>query len=140
MNLLLDRCSPGKDATLGTLSVNGKLLCWTLEDTVREVDGQPVSKWKVLGATAIPRGKYAVIITYSNRFKRDMPLLVDVPGFSGIRIHPGNTSEDTEGCILVGGRPTKPNWLPNSRMTFDKLFAILEEAEQHGEPVSIVVK
>ena len=76
-------------------------LCWTLEDVVREVPGEPVEAWKIKGDTAIPRGTYAVRVTRSNRFKTDLPLLLNVPGFEGVRIHGGNTAADTEGCILV---------------------------------------
>ena len=76
-------------------------LCWALEDVVREVPGEPVEAWKVKGQTAIPRGTYAVRVTRSNRFKTDLPLLLDVPGFAGVRLHGGNTAADTEGCILV---------------------------------------
>lgn len=76
-------------------------LCWTLEDPVREVPGEPVEVWKIKGDTAIPRGTYAVRVTRSNRFKTDLPLLLNVPGFEGVRIHGGNTAADTEGCILV---------------------------------------
>ena len=76
-------------------------LCWTLEDVVREIPGQPVAAWKVKRETAIPRGTYPIRVTRSNRFGVDLPLLLDVPGFDGIRIHGGNTAADTEGCILV---------------------------------------
>ena len=76
-------------------------LCWTLEDVVREVPGEPVEAWKIPGETAIPRGTYAVRVTRSSRFKADLPILLNVPGFEGIRIHGGNTAADTEGCILV---------------------------------------
>jgi hypothetical protein len=76
-------------------------LCWTLEDVVREAPGQPVEAWKIPGETAIPRGTYAVRVTRSSRFKADLPILLNVPGFEGIRIHGGNTAADTEGCILV---------------------------------------
>jgi len=76
-------------------------LCWTLEDAVRELDGMPVGRWKIKGHTAIPVGTYKVLVTFSNRFKKLLPLLWEVPGFGGIRIHGGNTAEDTEGCILV---------------------------------------
>lgn len=76
-------------------------LCWTLEDAVREVPGQPVAAWKVRGRTAISCGSYGVVVTMSKRFGKLLPLLVDVPGFAGVRIHGGNTAADTEGCILV---------------------------------------
>ena len=76
-------------------------LCWTLEDVVREIPGQPVTAWKIKRETAIPRGTYPIRVTRSNRFGVDLPLLIDVPGFDGVRIHGGNTAADTEGCILV---------------------------------------
>lgn len=98
-----------------------KFLCWTLEDTERERAGVPVEVWKIPGATAIPRGRYKITITFSNRFQRMLPLLNNVPGFSGIRIHPGNTSEDTEGCILPGmNRDTDS--VTQSRTAFTFLF------------------
>ena len=89
-------------ATLGSLYVNGEWACWTLEDTIREVSGVPVEAWKVAGQTAIPQGDYFVRITQSARFGRALPLLETVPGFTGVRMHPGNTAENTEGCILLG--------------------------------------
>lgn len=76
-------------------------LCWTLEDVVREVPGQPVQMWKIKGQTAIARGVYQIAVTMSQRFKRLLPILSVVFGFEGIRIHGGNTAADTEGCILV---------------------------------------
>ena len=82
------------DATTGELYVDGKFVCYTLEDAIR--------KEKIKGVTAIPAGTYDVIINMSTRFKRLMPLLLNVPDFEGVRIHPGNTAEDTEGCIRVG--------------------------------------
>ena len=84
-------------------------LCWTLEDVVREVPGEPVEAWKVKGQTAIPRGTYAVRVTRSSRFKADLPLLLDVPGFAGVRLHGGNTAADTDGCILVAHHHPREN-------------------------------
>jgi len=96
MRLELIRTECGKVCTIGELLIDGKHECHTLEDVVR-ADGV-----KVYGETAIPPGVYSVDITYSPRFKRDLPLLIGVQNFIGIRIHPGNTASDTEGCILVG--------------------------------------
>lgn len=76
-------------------------ICYTLEDAVREVQGQPVAAWKARGRTTIPYGSYGLVVTMSVRFGKPLPLLVDVPGFAGVRIHGGNTAADTEGCILV---------------------------------------
>ena len=109
------------NCTIGKLSNEGKFICYTLEDRVRES--------KIPGVTAIPRGNYKVIKSYSNRFKRDMLLLVDVPGFSGIRIHSGNTAKDTEGCILVGltaGDEEIYRSREALRMLEDELFPALE--------------
>lgn len=107
------RCTPGK------LFVDGQFYCYTLEDIVREI--------KIDGQTAIPAGRYRVIVNRSNRFKRDMPLLLNVPGFDGIRIHNGNTAEHTEGCILLGNtRDVTHVW--GSIATFKKFFKELQEA------------
>jgi hypothetical protein len=89
-------------ATLGVLFVDGVFQCFTLEDPIREQLGVPVEVWKRPGETAIPAGCYEVTVTWSPRFQRNLPELRAVPGFSGIRIHTGNRSADTAGCILVG--------------------------------------
>jgi Family of unknown function (DUF5675) len=96
-------------STIGELTADGVFQCFTLEDVVR-ADPTPdtpvtvadVAAVKVPGKTAIPPGRYRVIVTRSERFKRDLPLLQAVPGFEGIRIHAGNSDANTEGCILVG--------------------------------------
>lgn len=102
MKLRLLREPSALSATIGLLLMDGRWLCWTLEDVVREVQGQPVASWKVPKATAIPFGIYAVQVTMSARFKRPLPLITPVDGFDGIRMHRGNTAADTEGCIIVG--------------------------------------
>lgn len=112
-HLRLIREPSDRGATLGSLYINDVWACWTLEDAMREpqpwlraiefekVDAW-VRSWKVPGKTAIPAGRYGVALTRSNRFQMVLPELLHVPGFSGIRIHSGNTDKDTEGCILVG--------------------------------------
>lgn len=100
--LLLREATSGLTCTIGSLFVNDQFECYTLEDVVREVPGKPVLEWKIPHETAIPRGRYQVIITLSKRFGYETPILIGVQGFDGIRIHPGNTGRDTEGCILVG--------------------------------------
>ena len=98
---LIRRPTQGK-ATIGDLSIDGAFECYTLEDVVR-----PTGE-KVYGETAIPPGRYQVVITRSNRFSAIaghdvyLPILLNVPGFEGVRIHGGNKPQDTEGCILVG--------------------------------------
>ena len=89
-------------------------------------------------STAIPTGTYNVVITPSNRFKRDLPLLENVPGFTGIRIHPGNTAADTEGCILVGkGHSTRS--VTDSRAAFNDLFNRIRAALDRLEVVTMEV-
>jgi hypothetical protein len=93
----------------------------------------------VPGETAIPYGTYGVIINWSPRFNRPLPLLLEVPDFSGIRIHPGNTAKDTEGCILVGdGFSADHKAVLNSRVTFNKLFPLLQEALAEGISIEIL--
>lgn len=139
MKIVLERVQLDPDVTIGSLSVDGSWTCWTCEDTVREVAGQPVSAWKVHGQTAIPRGTYRVIVDRSQRFQRDLPLLIDVPGFAGIRIHPGNTAADTEGCLLPGEIRLAKS-VGRSQAAFGTLFAMIREALARGETVTIEVQ
>jgi hypothetical protein len=131
MNLRLVRDIAGADCTLGTLSIDGRFECFTCEDVERTGP-------KVFGKTAIPRGRYRVIVTPSNRFKRELPLLVDVPGFSGIRIHPGNTAADTDGCILPGVTRSG-SAVQRSREAFVPLFAKIRDAIARSDAVTIEV-
>ena len=135
MELTLNRIFLGSSATIGELLVNDKHLCDTLEDRVRP-EGE-----KVYGKTAIPEGTYEVKLTHSPRFKKILPEILNVPNFSGIRIHTGNSSKDTEGCILVGTWDgEKEDWVGNSRIAFDELMALLEEATNNKGKVTITVK
>ena len=142
MRLELKRKALLPEYTIGDLFVDGKLFCNTLEDTVRDLnkdgDLNDAGEGKVYGQTAIPYGTYEVVITYSNRFKRQLPLLENVKGFEGIRIHPGNTKEDTHGCILVGVN-SKKGMVTESKKTFDKLFAILRDAVEMKETIFITI-
>lgn len=124
MQLRLIREPSRLGATLGVLFVDGVFECFTLEDVVRAGE-------KVDGQTAIPAGRYQVVITFSNRFQRPLPLLVNVPGFERIRIHAGNTDADTEGCILVGA-DRGLNAVLQSRLAFADLFPKLETALKAG--------
>lgn len=99
MKLTLKRIFKGEKYTIGKLYIDGEYFADTLEDPVREE--------KIYGETAIPIGTYKVTITLSPRFRRWLPLLHDVPNFEGVRIHRGNTPEDTHGCILVGQNKIK---------------------------------
>lgn len=120
-----------EDSTIGELLVDGIHECFTLEDRVRPGP-------KVPGATAITEGTYRVIITPSARFKRDLPLLQGVPEFSGVRIHSGNTSANTEGCILVGQTRGK-DWIGQSRDAFAALFTKMQTALAMGEIITITI-
>jgi hypothetical protein len=131
MRLKLERSRCGPKCTIGTLLVDGKVECFTLEDVVRAGE-------KVYGETAIPAGVYNVVVTPSNRFKRDLPLIENVPNFEGIRIHPGNTAADTHGCILVGAAKG-PDYVSHSREAFDALFKKIKESLGAGEKVTLEV-
>jgi len=128
MKLLLQRKPSGETATIGELFIDGRFECDTLEDVVREVVGQPVSVWKIAGKTAIPSGVYTVKLTYSPRFKRILPLIENVPGFSGVRIHPLNDASQTEGCIGPGIWE-EGETVGFSKVTFDKLYNRLQQAQ-----------
>jgi hypothetical protein len=135
MELTLNRIFLGSSATIGELLINDKHLCDTLEDRVRP-EGE-----KVYGKTAIPEGTYEVKLTHSPRFKKILPEILNVPNFSGIRIHTGNSSKDTEGCIIVGTWDgEKEDWVGSSKIAFDKLMTLLEEATNNKEKVTITVK
>jgi len=102
VELVLRRRPTVADTTLGVLFRGSVFECYTLEDRVREIAGQPVEAWKIHGKTAIPAGRYRVQLVTSPRFGPDTMTLCDVPGFSLIRIHAGNDDADTHGCLLVG--------------------------------------
>ena len=139
MILTLDRKYKLPTYTIGKLYIDGEYFCDTLEDKDRGLTDSmfvsEISKIKIKKETAIPTGTYKVTITYSNRFKKNMPLINNVKGFEGIRIHSGNTNQDTEGCILVGFNKVKGNVI-NSRDTYNKLFSILSKSNN----ITITIK
>ncbi len=134
MKLEVSRLWPDTACTIGTLSVDGAPMCFTLEDIVR-----PPDEPKVFGQTAIPAGIYKVIVTHSPHFGCDLPLLVDVPNFDGVRIHPGNVAADTEGCILVGMDHLSDS-IGRSRIAFGELMPKIEAAIARGEEITIEVE
>ena len=113
MKLKLIREEETNDSTLGSLYIDNVFECFTLEDISRDV--------KIMHETCIPAGTYEVQITFSTRFQKQMPLLLNVLGFRGIRIHSGNTKEDTSGCILVG-QVRGQDIIYNSKIAFTNLF------------------
>ena len=121
MKLELKRRWETDKSTIGELFIDGVFECYTLEDVVRPV--------KIPKQTAIPTGNYRVVVDFSQKFQKLMPHVLDVPNFQGIRIHPGNTDVDTEGCILVG-RIHGHDFIGESRLAFAALYPkLLNEAD-----------
>lgn len=139
MKLLLERNRPHLTCTTGQLFIDGAFECFTLEDVVREIRGVPVARWKIPGKTAIPAGLYNVTLTWSPRFQKNMPLINDVPGFTGVRIHCGNTDADTEGCVLVG-RVEGNESILNSADAYRHLYPQLEAAIAAGELITLEIR
>ena len=131
MELLLKRHTFKPTYTIGKLFLNSKYFCDVIEDTVRDLnmdgDLDDSGEGKIYGKTAIPYGRYEVKLTMSNRFKKVLPILIGVKGFEGIRIHNGNTEQDSLGCLIVGENKEVGKVL-NSRVTMDKL---MKEFESH---------
>lgn len=130
----------GTNYTIGKLYIDGVYECYTLEDKVREVEGQPVSTWKIAGQTAIPKGTYYVIIDDSVRFGKPMPHITNVPGYDGVRIHSGNTDADTDGCILVGQTWAGGNFIGQSRVAFQEFMEHLWSATHSKDTITITVE
>lgn len=138
MQFILRRTHCLPDRTLGRLYIGHQPFCHTLEP--RRIDW--ATEQKIPGRTAIPEGRYRIRIRWSNKFRRPMPFLLDVPYFSGIMIHPGNTPADTQGCILVGTETpiAHPPYLVRSRPTFDSLLSLILRATDQGDPIGIEVR
>lgn len=143
MELNVKRIARKDGYTIGRLFINNEYFCDTLEDTDRGLkDTMQVNEIlakKVKAQTAIPTGKYDVILTFSPRFKRVLPLLLNVPGYQYIRVHNGNRPDSTEGCLLVGENKAKGQVI-NSRATLEKLMSILLECEKRKEKVTILIE
>jgi hypothetical protein len=142
MNLLLTRFKATDKSTIGTLAIDGAFFCYTLEDALR----WPMQK--IQDKTAIDPGVYNVIIDFSQRFKRLMPHVMDVPNFTGIRIHSGNTDADTSGCILLGTSYSVDR-IAGSRVAFgidaldnvlpDGFYAKIQAALVAGDTVTLTI-
>jgi len=130
MKLLLKRLHKTDKSTIGELSIDGKFECYTLEDVER--------KEKIFGKTAIPKGTYQVVMTMSNRFKKMMPLLLNVEGFTGVRIHSGNDATQTEGCLLLGTTRGQ-DFIGGSRDAIAKFYPKLQAALKIGK-VTITIE
>ena len=132
MIVTLRRIAFKETYTIGKLYIDGNYFCDTVEDVDRHLDDsmteEEIKKNKVYGETAIPYGMYKVTITYSPKFKKNLPLLEGVKGFSGIRIHSGNTAKDSLGCIIVG-KNKKVGMVLDSRVTMEKLMKVFDTKE-----------
>lgn len=133
MELHLKRLIKKQESTIGELTIDGKHECYICEDVDRHLaQDMPlaaIKSVKVAGQTAIPYGRYEIAITFSNRFQKPLPLLLDVKGFDGIRIHPGNTAADTDGCLLPGQTHTDTS-VDISREAFANLFDKIKAAHE----------
>ena len=133
MRITLYRIANRPAYCIGKLYIDGVYQCDTIEDTDRglddKMDEKDILKKKIKGETAIPTGVYPVYITWSSKYKKPMPLIDKVKGYSGIRIHSGNTSKDTEGCLIVGKNKEVGKVL-ESRKTYNALFKILTETKE----------
>ena len=140
MKLVLNRRPSRGGATIGELTHLGELVCYTLEDEIREVLGEPVANWKIRGRTAIPAGDYRITMEHSPRFGPNTLTVNSVPGFTGVRIHSGNTAEDTEGCPLVGMRVTDVSIVGGtSGPALRKIKAMVEIAVKSGQTVMLSI-
>lgn len=130
MRLTLKRVANKDKYCIGHLYINGKYFCDVLEDRDRGLDDsmtlEEIKKRKIKGQTAIPTGIYTILLTYSPKYKKIMPLVNNVKGYEGIRIHPGNTHVDTEGCLLVG-KNREVGKVLDSKVTFNALFKKLQQ-------------
>lgn len=141
MKLTLKRIALRPTYTIGKLYIDDAYFCDTLEDTVRDTNKSGKfdnGEQKIKGKTAIPYGTYEIKWTYSPRFKKYTPQLMNVPSFEGIRVHTGNTSADTEGCLILGENKQVGKVL-NSRATINKFYPIIKEACSNGK-VTIEIK
>lgn len=141
MKLTLKRIALRPTYTIGKLYIDDVYFCDTIEDTVRDLNKNGKfdnGEKKVHSKTAIPYGIYEIKWTYSPRFKKYTPQLMNVPSFEGIRIHAGNTSADTEGCLVLGKNKQVGKVL-NSRATINKFYPIIKNACSNGK-VTIEIK
>ena len=132
MHIRVMREPSKNDTTLGSLFIDDHWQCHTLEDVIR-----PAGE-KVRNKTAIPPGRYKLILSMSNRFKKIMPEVLNVPMFTGIRIHSGNTAKDTAGCLLVGQtRSVETRSIGRSRFAYTALLLKLRAASKAGDTIYI---
>lgn len=139
MEIKVTRFYKGKDYCIGRMLIDGKYVADVLEDKDRGLSDsmtiEEIKKKKVYGETAIPTGKYKVVLDYSPKFKKILPHVLDVKGFEGIRIHSGNDKEDTFGCLLVGYNRQKGKVL-NSRNALAQVLSLL----RHQDDITLIIE
>jgi len=147
MDLILTRNFKGSKYTIGKLYINSEYFCDTIEDVVRPLpDHCPYTSKgldcmcdeKKYGLTAIPAGTYKCVYNHSNRFNKELILLLGVPHFKGVRIHSGNTELDSSGCIILGENKIK-GMVINSRPYIDRLNELAEQATKNKESITILI-
>ena len=141
MELLLERKYLKEEYTVGNLYINGVFFCNILEDKVRDLNKNGTfdcGEFKIKGHTAIPYGTYEIKVTYSPKFKRELPLLLNVPSFEGVRIHKGNTAKDSSGCLIVGENKKK-GMVINSTKYEVELTKLLKEVQNKKEKITIKI-
>lgn len=143
MKLKLKRIYRGNTYTIGRLYIDNEYFCDTLEDKDRELTSymseEDIKSLKVYSETAIPTGTYKIEVTFSSRFKKKMPVLIGVKGFSGIRIHCGNDETHTSGCILCGFNKERGK-VVNSKVVTSKVYALIENAINNNNEVEITIE
>ena len=143
MEIVVRRNTRTSVSTIGQLSIPGNpFTCYTLEDQDRGLSKtmplDEIQKAKVFGQTAIPSGRYQVIIDYSDHFGKDMPHILNVPDYAGVRIHSGNVPADTDGCLLLGLNKGT-DIVTNSREAFTQFYLVLKQAIDKGEAVYLTI-
>ena len=143
MELKLVRTKLTTKSTIGKLYIDDIFYCYTLEDTDRgmlqSMSIEDINKKKVYGVTAIPRGTYEVIVNMSSRFKVLMPLLLNVKGYEGVRIHKGNIPENTLGCILVGMKEGI-DCITESKLAYDFLLTKINKAIANKQEITLTIE
>lgn len=153
MEVLIERKWKKDTYTIGNVYINGDFFCNSLEDKDRGLDNnmtlEEINSKKVYGETTIPTGTYEIRMSYSNKFAvrawaskygGKVPEVLNVKGFSGIRIHPGNTAKDTLGCILVGKNNEKGK-VTNSTSYYHKLLdEYIVPASNKDEKIELIIR
>lgn len=142
LELTLQRTEKDPLRTPGELYVRDVFYCYTLEDRVREVPGEPVENWKVPGTTAIPSGRFRLTLVDSPHFGKDTIAINHVPGFEYIRMHSGNTERNTEGCVLLGYQLTHLHTIVvgQTHAARDNLKRVIREAIARGLEVWVTIR